>query len=83
MSGLSIDIGSFFCYKRKYKELIRNKKLILKTQQKLKSKKHNVFPEVINKIVLSLTDDKRMRSADSTERYEYRPKNDLVIEKSE
>ena len=28
-----IDINSLFCYKRKHKELIKNNKLILRTQQ--------------------------------------------------
>ena len=40
-----IHIDSFFCYKKTHKEFIRNEKLILKTQQKSKSEKHNVFTE--------------------------------------
>ena len=38
-----IGIDSFFCYKRKHKEFIRNNKLILKTQQRFKSERYNVF----------------------------------------
>ena len=33
---------------------------MLKTQQRLKSEKHNVFTEEINKIALNSNDDKRM-----------------------
>ena len=40
---------------------------MLKTQQKFKSEKHNVFTEEINKIALNSNDDKRMQSVDSIE----------------
>ena len=49
-----IDIDSFFCYKRKHKEFIKTNKSILKTQQRFRNEKHNVFTEEINKITLSL-----------------------------
>ena len=39
---------------------MRNNKSILKTQQRFKSERHNVFTEEINKIALSSNDDKRM-----------------------
>ena len=52
-----MDIDSFICYKRKHKEFIRNNKLILKTQQRFKSKRHSVFTEEINKIASSSNDD--------------------------
>ena len=42
------------------KEITKNKKVILKTQQRFKSERHNVFTEEINKIALSSNDDKRM-----------------------
>ena len=42
-------------------------RLILKTQQRFKSERHNVFTEEIKKIVLSSNDDKRMQSIDSVE----------------
>ena len=51
---------------RKIKKFLKNK-LILKTQQRFKSEKHNDFTEVINKIVLSSSDDKIMQSIDSIE----------------
>ena len=41
-----------------HKNFLRNKKIILKSQQKLKSKRYNVFTEEINKITLSSNDDK-------------------------
>ena len=47
------------------KDFLKNKKLILKTQQRFKSERHNVFTEEINKIGLSPNDDKRMPSIDS------------------
>ena len=52
------------------KEFIRNNKLILKTQERFKSEKHT-YPEEINKIALSLNDDKRMEFIDSIETYAY------------
>ena len=36
-----------------HKEFIRNNKIILKTQQRFKSERHNVFTAEINKIALS------------------------------
>ena len=52
------------CLEKDKKELVKNK-LILITQQRLKSERHNVFTEIINKIVLSSNDDKIMQSSDS------------------
>ena len=57
------------------KKIIKNflkNKLILKTQQRFKSKRHNIFTEEVNKIALSSNDDKKMQSLDSTEIYAYR-----------
>ena len=47
------------------KDFVKYKKLILKTQQRFKSERNNVFTEEINKIGLSSNDDKRMPSIDS------------------
>ena len=57
---------------------IKNNKLILKIQQELKSESHNVFTEGINKIDLSLKDDKRIGSIDSIETYAHGTSKDLV-----
>ena len=72
-------MDSFFCFKRRHKEFIRKNKLILKTQQRIESEKHNVFTEEINKIALSSNDDKRILSVDSIETSETR--KGLVSEK--
>ena len=60
---------------------MKNNKSILKTQQRFKSERHNVFTEEINKIALSSNDDKRMQSIDSIETYAYGTSKDLVSEK--
>ena len=39
------------------KEFIKNNRLMLKTQQRFKSERHNVFTEETNKIALSSNDD--------------------------
>ena len=46
--------------KENHKEFIKNNKSILKAQQRLKSERHNVFNEEINKIALSSNNNKRM-----------------------
>ena len=69
--------------KKNHKNFIRNNKLILKTQQRFKSERHDVFTEGINKIVLCSNDDKRMQSIDSIETYACRTSKDLVTEKEE
>ena len=75
------DIDSIL--KKNHKEFIKNNKSKLKTQQRFKSEKHNVFTEEINKIVLSSNDDKRMQSIDSIETYAYGTSKDLKSEKEE
>ena len=39
----TIETDSFFCYKRKHKDIIENNKIILKTEQRFKSERQNVF----------------------------------------
>ena len=73
-----IDVDSL---KEDQKELLKNNKLILKTQQRFKSERHNVFTEEINKISLSSIDDKRMQSIDSIETYAYGTSKDLICKK--
>ena len=55
------------CLKGDQKEFVR--KIILKAQQRFKSKSYNVFTEKINKIALSSNDDKRMVLIDLVETY--------------
>ena len=65
------------------KEFIKNNKLILKTQQRFKCERHNVFTEEIHKIVLSSNDDTRMQSIDLIETYAYKTSKYLVCKKEE
>ena len=62
---------------------MKNNRLISKTQQRLKSERHNIFTEEINKIPLSSNDDKRMQSIDSIQTSAYGTSKDLVSEKEE
>ena len=80
MEKYKIDVDSL---KEDQKEFIKNNNLILKTQQRFNSKKHILFTEEINKIALSLNDNKRMQSLDSIERYAYRMNKNLVYKKEE
>ena len=62
---------------------MKNKKSILKTQQRYKSERHNVSTEETNKIALSSNDDKRRQSIGLTEAYAYGTSKGLVSEKKE
>ena len=62
-----------------HKEFIKNNKLVLQSQQRFRSKKHNVFTE----IALGANDEKRTQSIDSIEIYGYRMSKDLVRKKEE
>ena len=76
LEKIKIDVDSL-------KEFIKNNKVILKKQQRLRSEKHNIFTEEINKNALSSNDDKRMQSIDSIETYAYRMNKNLVCENKE
>ena len=52
-----------------YKNCLLNDEVILKSQQKFTSKKHDVYTENINKIALSNGDDKRIVSLDKITSY--------------
>ena len=56
---------------------------MLKIRQRLKSERHNVFTEEINKIALISNDDNKMQSIDSIETYAYGTSKDLVGNKEE
>ena len=48
------------CLKEDKKEFLKDNNLIVKTQQRFKSKRRNVFTKKINKSALSSNDNKRM-----------------------
>ena len=52
-----------------YKDYLLNDKIILKSQQRLKSDHHNVYTEEINKIAFSSNDDKRLQTSDRIKTY--------------
>ena len=52
-----------------YKNCLLNDKLILKSQQRFISNKHDVYTENINKIALNNNDDKRIVSSNKTSSY--------------
>ena len=60
---------------------MKNKKLVLKSQQRFRSAMHNVFTEKVAKIVVSANNDKSIQSIDSIETYAYGTSKELVIEK--
>ena len=63
-----------------YKNCLLKDEVILKSQQRFISKKHDVYTESINKIALSNNDDKRIVSSDkiTSYLYGYKVKNALV-----
>ena len=69
--------------KKDQKEFIKNNKLILKTQQRFRSEKHNVFTKEINKIALSSNDDKRIQLIDLIKTYAHGTSKDLVYKEKE
>ena len=54
-----------------YKKCLLNDKVILKSQQKFISNKHDVYTEDVNKTALSNDDDKRIVSPDKISTYPY------------
>ena len=54
-----------------YKKCLFNDKLILRSQQRFISKKHDVYTENVNKIALSNNDDKRIVSSNKISSYPY------------
>ena len=57
--------------KKDHKELMKNNKLISKTQQRFNSERHSVFIEEINKTALSSNDNIKMQSIGLIETYEH------------
>ena len=62
-----------------YKKCLLNGEVILKSQQKFKSKGHDVYTENINKIALSSNDDKRLIAPDKITSYPYGYKGKNVL----
>ena len=54
-----------------YKKCLLNGEVVLKSQQRFKSKGHDVYTENINKIALSSNDDKRLIAPDKITNYPY------------
>ena len=61
-----------------YKKSLLNDEVILKSQQRFISKKHDVYTENINKIALSNNDDKRIISSNKITSYPYGYKGKIV-----
>ena len=53
------------------KKCLLNDEVVLKSQQRFKSKGHDVYTENINKIGLSSNDDKRLVASDKITSYPY------------
>ena len=47
-----------------YKNCLFNNEILLKSQQRFRSEKHNIYIEEINKIALSSNNDKRLQIFD-------------------
>ena len=55
-----------------YKDCLLNNEIILKSQQRFKSERHDVYTDEINKIALSSNDDKRFQTFNRITSYPYR-----------
>ena len=53
------------------KIVYQNNEIILKSQQRFKSEKHDVYTEEVNKITLSINYDKRLQTFDRITSYAY------------
>ena len=54
-----------------HQEFMKNYRLILKSQPRLRSEKYNVFTKEVSKIAWSANSDKIIQLIDSTETYAY------------
>ena len=62
---------------------MKHNRLILKSQQRFRGEKHNVFTEQVNNIALSPNDDKRIYSIDSVETCVYGTNAEIMHRKEE
>ena len=54
-----------------FKDCLLNNEIILKSQQRFRSERHDVYTEEVNKIALSSNDDKRLQTFDRITSYPY------------
>ena len=54
-----------------YKDCLLNNQIVLKSQQRFKNERHDVYAEEINKIGLSSNDDKKLQTFDRITSYPY------------
>ena len=54
-----------------YKDCFLNSEVILKSQQRFKSERHDVYTEEVNMIALSSSDDKRLQTLDRITSYPF------------
>ena len=66
-----------------YKDCLFNSNIILKSQERFKSKLHNVYTEEVNKVALSSSDDKRVLTSNKITSYPYGYKGKHVKEISQ
>ena len=52
-----------------YKNCLLNDKVVLKSKQRFKSERHDIYSEKVNKIALSSNDDKRLQTFDRITMY--------------
>ena len=61
-----------------YKDCLLNNEILLKSQQRFKSERHNVYTEEINKFVLSSDDNRRLQTFDKITSYPYRTSAGII-----
>ena len=54
-----------------YKDCLLNAKTVLKSQQRFKIERHDLYTEEVNKITLSSNDEKRLQTFDGITSYPY------------
>ena len=74
-----VDVDSL---RKNNEEFIKSNRLILKSKQRFRSEKLNVFTEEVHKTALSVNDDKIIQLMDSTETYEYGTNKEILHNKN-
>ena len=54
-----------------YKDCLLNNEIVLKSQQRFRSERHDVYNDEINQVALSSNDDKRLQTFDRITSYPY------------